>query len=88
VNGELPCQHAVIIFVLYTITLIASPSHSRPFFFFSLCHFSPRIMVISPDTHFPVILPRIVPAAFCMLELVDVICLIHAWIERCEPYKG
>ncbi len=44
-------------------------------------------MVISPDTHTLVIL-RIVPAAFCMLELVDVICLTHAWIERCEPNKG
>jgi hypothetical protein len=49
----------------------------------SLCHFSLRIIVIGPDTHTAVILPCIVPAAFCMLELVDVICLTHGWIERC-----
>ena len=31
-------------------------------------------MIISSDTHPLVTLPRIVSAAFCMLELVDVIC--------------
>jgi hypothetical protein len=42
-------------------------------------------MAVSTDTHPLVALPRIVHAAFCMLELVDVICLPHTWIERCEP---
>ena len=31
-------------------------------------------MVISPDTHSFVTVPRIVSAALCMLELVDVTC--------------
>jgi hypothetical protein len=39
-------------------------------------------MVISPDTHSFVTVHRIVPAAFCMLELVDVTChLSHARVD-------
>lgn len=65
--------------------------HSPLFFFLSLCHFPPRIMVISPDTH-PLVIHPPLHCSRCILyarvKLVDVICLTHAWIERCEPNKG
>lgn len=41
-------------------------------------------LFVSRIIHSLVTLPRIVPAAFCMLELVDVtchFCLKHVWIE-------
>lgn len=63
--------------VVYTLSFASFGSPAFPSYS-SLCHFSLRITVTPTPL---VILPRIVPAAYCMLELMS-FCHAHAWIER------